>query len=232
MEVSELRASLDGLVDLLLAQMEHGDGSPKLLHTISKRRLDHGFSASDMLRAALLMGPIIRSVLGHDTFRYDEYARLEDTLSSFALTSSNAFIEASTRKLEAKSQALRRMNEELVAHRDALSQEVSATTKALSSQRTLNRKIIESLASGILGVRADLEVVRYSQRAEQILGLPTEEVLGKNILEAAAGIVGIDVEATIDAVRSRGELPLTKVQISPSSSTPRPSTACSTATSA
>ena len=210
---AELRGTLGGLLDLLLARMSGADGSEDLFHEISQRRLDQGFSASDMLRAALLMGPVIRSVLGHDTFHHDEYARLENALSAFALTSSNAFIEASTRQLEAKSLALRRMNEELLAHREALSQEVAATTRALSSQRTLNRKIIESLASGIIGVRSDLEVVQYSQRAEQILGIPTEDMLGRNILEATSGITGVDVEATIALVRTRGELPLSKVHI-------------------
>jgi PAS domain S-box-containing protein len=212
---SELRASLDGLLTLLGEHLAEPSGgpTPHILHDVSKRRLEQGFSSSDMLRAALLMGPVVRQVLGHDSFRLEEYARLDALLTEFALIASNAFIEASSRKLEAKSQALRRMNDELIAHRDALSHEVRATSRALASERTLNRKIVESLASGIIGVSPDLEVVLYSPRAEQILGLPTEAILGQPLLEAAAGITGIDIEGTVAAVRSRGELPLTKMKV-------------------
>lgn len=212
---SELRRSLDDLLTLLTQNLaEDPDAASRgLLHDISRRRLAQGFSSSDMLRAALLIGPVVRKVVGHDRFSYDEYAHLDELLADFALTASNAFIEASSRKLEAKSQAVRRMNEELMAHRDALSHEVAATTRALASERTLNRKILESLASGIIGVSPDLEVVLYSPQAELILGMPTESVLGRPLLDAVAGITGVDLETIVATVRSRGELPLTKLQV-------------------
>ena len=211
-DAGELRASLAALLDELIAVVRDGRdrrASDAALAEMSKRRHQQGFTSTDILHASLRIRPVVHRVLT-DADPAD-LAALDAMLQERAVAATNVFVDEVTRRLEAKNQALRRMNDELEAHRAALDQKVAMTTRALSSARTLNAKVIESLASGVVVIEADTyRVLVYSPVAERILERPAEEVLGQPMFDAVAGIDGLDVDTLVEQVLRNGELPLTK----------------------
>jgi PAS domain S-box-containing protein len=164
------------------------------------------------MRASLLLRPVLHRVLTEPpSLHAADLDRLDRLLQERAVAATNAFVDEMQRRLSSKNVALRRMNDELQQHRAALTREVEETTHALSAARTLNSKVIESLASGVVVIAGgSAEVIVYSPRAEEILELPAEEVLGQPVEAVGARIAGLEARSMVDAVLLTGELPLTK----------------------
>lgn len=216
-DAHEIRQSISFLFDEMVQLLQGATdqrAADEHLADVFKRRALQGFTSADVLRASLMIRPVVRRVLADLPELTDELNALDALLQERAVAATNVFVDESQRRLEVKNQALRRMNDELQAHRAALSREVETTVRALTSARTLNAKIIESLVSGVIVVQNEtFEVLVYSPRAEQILMLPAEDVLGHNAMEATKGLAGLEAERLVDAVLRNGELPLTKRRI-------------------
>src|SRR5205085_754462 len=56
-------------------------------------------------------------------------------------------------------------------------------------------------------------VTLYSSRMEEILGIPTEHVLGKPITESLSAIEGLPLKEQIAMVKALGRLPVTKLKV-------------------
>ncbi|MFN7133486.1 MAG: adenylate/guanylate cyclase domain-containing protein, partial [Myxococcales bacterium] len=73
---------------------------------------------------------------------------------------------------------------------------------------------IESLTSGVMVVEARTKhITLYSRRMEEILGVPAEQMLGRDVVSAFAGASGIDPSALVQTVQGFGRLPLTKLRV-------------------
>ncbi|MCA9491142.1 MAG: PAS domain S-box protein [Myxococcales bacterium] len=212
-EPADLRLSLQGLLETLIGMLDGSGGisAAERMAVVSQRRITQGLTSADVLRAALVIRPIVRRELRDLPMAEGSWRQLDDVLQELVLAATNAFTEEMHRRLEARNQALKRANQELQAHRAALSKEVTEANRALLAARNLNAKVIESLSSGVVVVQSGTqEVLLYSDRAEQILGMPAEEVLGRSVVDATRGLTGLDAEVLVAQVLQRGELPLTK----------------------
>ncbi len=217
----ELRASVDGFLDDVVQLVDGGDshGLGERLVAVAKRRVSQGFAPSDYVGAVLLCFPVLRELLRsggkeHDPAVARGFAEIEEILHRLAATASSVYAEATARQLEAKNQALERAYQELLAHERQLATEAGRAGRALDAANEFNRRVIESLSSGLLAADfATQRVTLYTSRMEEIVGIPAEEVLGRTVTEAFRGLEGLDVGGMIERVRATGRLPMTKVRL-------------------
>lgn len=216
----ELTESIEGFVDDLLALLEgrEGAGLTGRLVELSQRRFTQGFQPGDFLRAILqvhpLLRPHVRTLRADDPAFAKEYDAFERILHDAAATAANVYVETVTHQIEAKNQALNRLNQRLVAQERLLTQEVAEASYALEASQEFTQRMVDSLSSGVVAVRTDtLNVTYFSSRAEEILGIPAEDALGRPVGEAVRPIEGVDADALVEVVRRAGRLPLTRARI-------------------
>lgn len=216
---ADLHASTAATMDALLASL--ADGSSQMiigrLVEISQQRTDEQFAVSDFLRALHASFPVFRAFLREEgpadspalAQAFGEFeARLHD-ISSLA---AEVYADTAQRKVEAKNRALNRMVQELDDRGAKLREEVSDKRRALNEMTEFNQRVIETMPSGVTVIGADLKVRLFSSRLEQLTGLATEEVLGRDVLEAFRTVKGIEgpLRETIEHVRRVGRYPLRK----------------------
>ncbi len=214
-----LRLSVETFVADMLDMLNLGrTGVMERILKVAAQRVSQGFSLSDYLRALLISLPAARAVVRQSgqedsPLLRQGFSELEAFLTDWVAHAANVFLETTARQLDQKNAELNRVNQRLLVHERSLSLEVEETQKALSRANEFNQRVIESLSSGIMVTDPDARVVLYSSRMEQMLGLPSEEVLGRPVLEALQGVTGIDAAELIGAVRMLGRVPLTKVRV-------------------
>ncbi|MBI5496307.1 MAG: hypothetical protein HY904_14895, partial [Deltaproteobacteria bacterium] len=192
LDPSRLRASAEGFVDEVLAvDSQQGGGLMTRIIKVSQDRVAQGFSLSDYLRALLVFLPVARGVMragGSDQAPVlaQGFTELEGYVHGWAAAAADVWSESAARSLEAKNAELNRLNQRLVAHDRALSSEVAEVNRALAGANEFNRRVIDSLTSGLLVVEGPphRRVSMYTNRLEQIAGKPAEEVLGRPVAEA------------------------------------------------
>lgn len=219
----ELRQSVDGLTGDVLELFEAGATSdrvaPERMTAITKRRVEQGLPAGDYLTAILLAIPVVREFLrqsgrDRDPELHRGFERIEQQLHLLAATAASVFAETSRRQLETKNQALNRMVQELQSHERALTTESAQRGRALDSANEFNRRVIESLSSGVVVISAFDAVVRlFSSRCEEILGVAAEDAVGKRVDLALGPVQGLDMAGAIETVRTIGHFPMTKVRL-------------------
>lgn len=218
---AELREHAGAFFDDVLAMAESGErpGFSERQLAITKKRVDQGFEASDYLMAILATIPVLRQFVRdvgpqNDPEFAKSFTELEAFLQGAAAAAGNAYVEIVSRRLEAKNQELNALNQKLAAHERALSSEAKESAAALASMNEFNRRVLESLTSGLMVVQTGTQVVTlYSSRMEEILGIPLEKALGKPVEEGLAGIQGLPLRDMISTVRSVGRLPVTKLRV-------------------
>ncbi len=220
----ELRQSVDALTgDVLELFDAAASGQTRVaserMTAITKRRVEQGLPAGDFLTAILLALPVTREFLRtsgreRDPELHRGFEQIEQALHLLAATAAGVFAESARRQLEGKNQALNRMVQELQSHERALSSEASQRGRQLDSANEFNRRVLESLSSGVVVISAHDAVVRlFSTRCEEILGLAAEDVVGKRVDLAIAGVEGLDMAGAIETVRTIGHFPMTKVRL-------------------
>ena len=186
---------------------------------VTKKRVEQGFEASDYLMAILATIPVLRQFVReigpqNDPEFAKAFTQLESFLQGAAAAAGNAYVEIVSRRLESKNQELNALNQRLAAHEKLATSEAKEASSALAAMNEFNRRVLESLTSGLLVVQTGTQIVTlYSSRMEEILGIPTEQVVGKPITEALAGIAGLPLAEHIRLVRSLGRLPVTKLRL-------------------
>lgn len=216
-----LRASIDGFLERLLELAEGDDKRPmeERIAEVSRSRTEQGFSPSDFLHATLLAQPVLREYVRACGPRDDpsfahEYARIEALLNAVAISAANIFAETVTVQLQSKNDELNRLNQRLLVQERLLSREVVEATRALQSANEFNSRVISSLSAGVLVVDAQTrKITLFSGRAEEILGVGAEKVLGRDAAEAIGGLERAEAERLIATVRQFGRLPLTKMSL-------------------
>jgi PAS domain S-box-containing protein len=216
----ELRESLGGLIDALLHLLKTGDRAAvrDLLLQNVERRVAQGFTAADYLRALFIIPATLTSSLrteaGSDQATLAQVEALGPTLMELVASAGNFFVDQLGRQLHTKNAELNRLNQQLAAQQKALKSEVSDTVHALAASTELNRRVIESLSSGLMVTEQHSTLITlYSSRLEEITGIATEDALGRPVSQAFAGVGGLDVGAVVSQVSSTGTLPLTKLHI-------------------
>lgn len=219
----ELRASIqtlmDEVIELLSTQKVGARIASESMSAVARRRVEQGVSASDFITAMTLAGPACREILRDAGLDRDPelqrgFEAIEGSLNLLTATAASVYVEAHRRQLEAKNQALNRVVQELRAHERVLSNETAERGRALDSANEFNRRVIESLSSGVLVLSASDAVVQlYSSRCEEILGIPSEQVLGQPVEACFADVKGLDLPGAVEMVRNMGHLPLTKVRL-------------------
>lgn len=219
----DLRASVESLIDevmdLLSAESAGARIASERMNAVVRRRVAQGLSASDFLTAILLSVPICREILREAGMDRDPalqrgYEAIEQSLHLLSSSAANVYVEANRRQIEAKSAALHAAVQRLQAQERALQVEADARGRALEAANEFNRRVIESLTSGVLVISAPDAVVQlFSSRCEEILGIPAEAVLGRPVSEGFSAVRGLDLAGAIDMVRTMGHLPLTKVRL-------------------
>ncbi len=220
-DATALRRNISALFEDLLAVVELDDRTRLVerLGEISRARIEQGFSISDFLRALLLFLPVVRAVVRTagpeaDPAAAAGFASLEAIVHQLAATAADVYMSGVTVRLESKNRELNRLNQLLAAHERALESEVAGATRALEAASEFNRRVLESLSAGVLVVAAGTHVVTlYSSRLEEMLGIPAEEVLGREVTGALGRVRGLDLPALVRAVRTMGLLPLTKLRL-------------------
>lgn len=218
---AELRANAAAFFEDILGLIAEGEkpGISDRQLDITRKRIEQGFTASDYLLAILIAIPVLREFVremgptNEPSFARD-YAQLEAFLQASAAGAANVYVEAISRRLESKNQELNALNQRLRAHEKALALEAQEAGKSLMAANEFNRRIIESLSSGLMVVQTQTQKVTfYSSRMEEILAIPTESVVGKHVAEAMAGVEGLPLKECIETVRALGRLPVSKFRV-------------------
>ncbi|MFL5320495.1 MAG: adenylate/guanylate cyclase domain-containing protein [Myxococcaceae bacterium] len=217
-----LREHCEGLFDDFLSTLSGGT-TPEAFRVrigkIASERIKAGFSAQDFVRAVLLVYPVMRQVLRQlgpkDDPQFSRaFREIEEPMLHLVSAAVNVYSQGMVQKAEQKSTELQRQNEELRMHEQELRRDAAEREKLLVAARELNQRVIDSLSSGVFVTEAPSQIIRFwSPRMEELLGLPAEAVLGKKGTEALKDIKGIPHDEVIQAVRTMGHLPLTKLLV-------------------
>ncbi|MDP2340464.1 MAG: adenylate/guanylate cyclase domain-containing protein [Deltaproteobacteria bacterium] len=216
----ELRDGLGGLVEALLHLLKGGDRAvvrDRLLKN-AERRVAQGFSAADYLRAVFVVPTTLQRALrteaGADAELLAQIEGLSPVLLELTAMAGNFFVDQVARALQHKNIELNRLNQQLLSQHKALKIETADAGRALSASNELNRRVIESLSSGLIVTERTTHMITlYSGRMEEITGISTEEALGRPIEQVFANVGGIDHAGNIAQIHATGSMPLTKLHI-------------------
>ncbi|HVJ22786.1 MAG TPA: CheR family methyltransferase, partial [Burkholderiales bacterium] len=139
------------------------------------------------------------------------------------LQSSNEELETTNEELQSTNEELETMNEELQSTNEELqtvNEELRTRSEELNHVNAFLESVLTSMRAGALVANANLDVLRWNHRAEDMWGLRADEVQGKGLLNldiglpvgelrtiirlCLAGEVG-QQEIVVDAVNRRGK---------------------------
>ncbi|HEX7600686.1 MAG TPA: hypothetical protein VF316_03735, partial [Polyangiaceae bacterium] len=217
----ELRLNVDGLFDDMLAFLEVGDRTAykDRIVALSKARIAQGFTPTDVLQALLVGAPVLRDIIrtvapASDPSVLAAFSAVEAAIHELAATAASLYVDHVGRQMKSKNDELFRLNQRLVAQEELLSLEVVGMSKALGNAQAFLRCTIDSLSSGLMVVEAGTRrITLYSARAEQIIGIPAEEALGRDVVAAMGPLGGIDIQSIINTVLKLGRLPLMRLSL-------------------
>jgi two-component system CheB/CheR fusion protein len=139
------------------------------------------------------------------------------------LQSSNEELETTNEELQSTNEELETMNEELQSTNEELqtvNEELRTRSEELNHVNSFFESVLRSMRAGAVVVNANLDVLMWNQRAEDLWGLRADEVQGKGLLNLDIGLpVGelrtiirpcltgeVDQqEVVVDAVNRRGK---------------------------
>ncbi|MFH1464936.1 MAG: adenylate/guanylate cyclase domain-containing protein [Pseudomonadota bacterium] len=221
----DLALAIEVLVGDLLAVLEGGpvEALEARVTASIARRGAQGVPFDDALTAHLQALPAVRDLLSAEGPRLDPELReglatLESLVLRVVPAMARAWSEQQRCRLRGMGQALERAVQGAPA-RDP----DPATQRALEQANEFNRRVIESLSSGLMVIDSSPEarIRLFSGRLEEILGIPAEEVVGRPVAEGLAAFTGADLVGLVGTVRKVGRLPLTRVQMVRADGRPR-----------
>jgi PAS domain S-box-containing protein len=209
----ELRRNIDRFFDVLVPLLEEGaevESVKDRFCALAQERIEQGFAPSDFLQSVFLIPPVIREVIP-SAEAGETLLAVERKLHELAALAATVYTDVMGRRLKAKNQELNLLNARLLAQEKLLSIEAMGASRALEAANEFNRRVIESLTSGLMVVDAQsMRVTLFTSRAEEITGIEAEKVLGRPLPEAFAHVQGVEIEQMTSTVRSLGRLHLNK----------------------
>lgn len=207
----------DDLLQLIEVQDDR-DLNQRLLETAQKR-IAQGFSPADYVRALMMVFPIVRGVVREfgpqDDLAFQRgFTELEGHLQGYVAKAAAVYTDQLASQLDARNVELNRLNQQLAARERRLSLEAHQVSTALEQAIEFNRRVIESLSSGVMVVQTGTRKISlFSRRMEEIVGVPADQMLGRDVVEVFSRFEGFDVAAVVQAVQTFGKMPLTRTRI-------------------
>jgi two-component system, chemotaxis family, CheB/CheR fusion protein len=141
------------------------------------------------------------------------------------LETTNEELQSTNEELETMNEELQSTNEEL----ETINEELRRRSTELNQANLFLHSILVSLREGVIVVDADLHVLAWNARSEDLWGLRSEEVKGKHLMNLDIGMPleqlmvpvrtclhsGASQEVTIEAVNRRGRTVLCRVSCAP-----------------
>ena len=88
--------------------------------------------------------------------------------------------------------------------KENLSRAVEKKDRALTYEREVNRRVLESMQSGVCVVGNDLKVIYFSKRLGEMLDLDHQSAVGKTVQEIFNSIGGLDIPGMAAVYPTRG----------------------------
>jgi two-component system, chemotaxis family, CheB/CheR fusion protein len=146
------------------------------------------------------------------------YARLQDELarSREEIQTTSEELQSSNEELETTNEELQSTNEEL----QTVNEELRTRSEELNQVNAFLESVLASMRAGAVVVNANLDVLMWNHRAEDLWGLRAAEVQGKGLLNLDIGLPVADLrtvirpclsgeveqqEVVLDAVNRRGK---------------------------
>lgn len=118
------------------------------------------------------------------------------------LQSSNEELETTNEELQSTNEELETMNEELQSSNEelqTLNEELRLRSDELNSVNAFLESILTSLRGGVVVVERELQIQIWNDKAEDLWGLHSEEVVGQHFLNLD---IGLPVEQLIQPIRT------------------------------
>jgi PAS domain S-box-containing protein len=220
MDPRELGPAVGLLIEDLLDLLYQGKTASMglHLHVTASRRVDQGIPLADYIEAHLQVLPAIRALLAAGNMADDPghqraLGELSQILLSLVPAVARAYTKQLDQRLSRKNQELQRISQRLAVYE--AQQGGPDLAKALEQANEFNRRVIESLSSGLMVMAStDQAHIRLvSSRMEEILGVPAEQLQGRPLRDVLHLFAGLDVMGAVQTVRQVGRLPLTKVTV-------------------
>jgi two-component system CheB/CheR fusion protein len=160
-------------------------------------------------------------------------AREEIQTTNEELQSSNEELETTNEELQSSNEELETMNEELQSTNEELqtvNEELRTRSEELNHLNAFFESVLASLRAGAVVVNANLDVLMWNKRAEDLWGLRADEVQGRGLLNLDIGLPVAELrtvirpclsgevdqqEVVLDAVNRRGRQIKCRVTCSP-----------------
>ncbi len=205
---------LDDLLDLMVKGRTRTLGTH--LSAAAGRRVTQNIPLGDYVEAHLQVLPAVRKVLAQAGLQDDPGFRrgvseLSEVLLNLVPIVARAYTAHLDQRVSRKNQELQRLSQRLAVYEDqAAGPDV---TRALEHANEFNRRVIESLSSGLMVIDSTdrMTISLVSSRMEEILGVPAEQLQGRPIRKVMHLFPGLDIVGAIRSVRQVGRLPLTKI---------------------
>ncbi len=216
----ELGPGVKLLLDDLFSLLQKGEarGMGLHMHAAAGRRIAQNIPLADYIEAHLQVLPAIRLLLGAEGLLHEPaYQRALGELSEILLTLvpkvARAYSVHVDQRISRKNQEVQRLSQQLAAH--AAAGEDAGMAKALEQANEFNRRVIESLSSGLMVIDStkSATIRLVSTRMEEILGVPAEDLQGRPLVDVLHLFSGMDVLGAVRTVRQVGRLPLTKLVV-------------------
>jgi two-component system CheB/CheR fusion protein len=149
-------------------------------------------SFADVTQAHEMRGELERSRRELET-AYEEIQSSVEELETTneELQSTNEELETTNEELQSTNEELETMNEELQSTNEELetiNTELEDRTRQLNQTNLFFGSILESLRAGVVVLGSDLSVESWNSHAEELWGLRSEEVRGKNLFTLDIGL--------------------------------------------
>lgn len=160
-------------------------------------------SFTDVTRSKRLQGELEQSNQELE-MAYEELQSTNEELETTneELQSANEELQTTNEELQSTNEELETMNEELQSSNEELQTinvEVRLRTEELNSSNAFLESVLSSLQDGVVVLDRSMRVQAWSQKAEDLWGLRSEEVGGQNFLNLD---IGLPVEQLRQPLRS------------------------------
>jgi PAS domain S-box-containing protein len=220
-DARELRVNVEALFDMFLDVVETKETAAitGALDVIARRRIEQGFATADFTRALLMVYPVARRQVRAAGPRNDAsmgraFQEIEEAVFRMVAVASNVFSANIKRTVEKKLSEAEKSGERFKEKSKVLEAAVARTQQELLEVQELSERVIASLNSGVLVVtHPDARVLLWSHRAAEISGVPSNDAIGRPVLELAPRLKGLPLQEIFATVRAMDRLPLTKVTL-------------------
>ena len=219
----ELRRNVVILLTLLF-DAARSSNERQLMNTlaeISEKRVKEDLDMGGFLNAIHAVFPVFSKLVREKGDREnatlgEAYRIFENRLHQISSRIATLYSNTMQEKFTRQNQELKELNRLLQMKKDNLSRAVEKKDRALTYERGVNQRVLESMQSGVFVVSSDLNVIYFSERLGEMLDIDSQSAVGKNIQEVFKDTGGLDIPAMAAVVYRDGRLPLSLLEVTTS----------------